>query len=86
MRSRKKTQPARIVKVQLSLVTNAGERQVLIYDEHRTFTQQFDCGKDLANKLHYKEKAFWWATFPPDPHVPGGFMCHLQRPAPWQEW
>jgi len=51
-----------IVKVQLSLHTTAGTRQVLVYDQRQRFTYEGDAPADVVDRMRGKDRAFFEAT------------------------
>lgn len=67
-----------IVKVQ---VTEA-VRQVLIYNESRRWSGQFDLTDDVAELMAGRPKAFFYAKGPKR----SGDPIELQEEAPWQPW
>ena len=69
-----------IVKVQISLFSSDDQKLVMIYDEGRTFTDQFPATKELLDGMGGEPKKFFWAKTADD-----GFL-ELGEEAEWQEW
>lgn len=69
-----------IVKVQLSLATTKGKRQVLVYNKKRTIEYEDDASPELINLLGDQPKAFFHA------YVDEDNVIRIQKPAEWQDW
>jgi hypothetical protein len=78
MAKKHKTAPF-IVKVQVSIVTGAQKKQVLVYNEDRSLTFQDDASRGLIRRMGGSPKQYFWATLR-DAEI------HLGEAAPWQEW
>jgi len=69
-----------VVKVQISLTTNAPVKQVLVYDERQTICQTFDSFPAIEKRVGPSMKRYFWA------HIDKKKMLHLDSYAPKQEW
>lgn len=67
-----------IVKVQNSITTTHGIRQILVYNKNRSIMQQFDADNDTLANLPLK--SYWYA------HVNKAGALVLDNEAPEQEW
>lgn len=78
--SKPRPAPRFIVKIQVSLATNAARPQALMTTRDRTIRPyQCDVTDDLAWMMMGRPKAFFWAT------LDGGTL-RFDGDAPWQAW
>lgn len=83
-----------IIKVQLSIATNAGSRQMLIYDQHRKHFYEGDATPEIiemlqpANGEYHFMKAYFHADLIPDPQPgrPKAFKFLITKWADPQGW
>lgn len=68
-----------IVKVQLSIVTNTGSKQVLIYDKERDIMWEGEASEGIINAMKGRDKAFFNAEIINKKII-------LQSEAKWQNW
>lgn len=73
-----------IVKVQLSLATNAGARQVLVYDQGRTIRYEGTTSAELLEAMEERARGFFDAALipGPDPYL----HLNFTNPLPEQGW
>ncbi len=69
-----------IVKVQLSIVTSAESRQVVVYNEDHSLRYMGDATPDILDMMGSRIKVFFHAK------LQEGGQLEFFREAPWQEW
>ena len=67
----------KIVKVQVSI--NGNRKTVLVYDEDKTFVDEFPATKEIIKAVGREMKKFFYY------HIDSGFVI-LDGEAPWQNW
>lgn len=68
-----------IIKIQMSLMTNAGRPQALMYNKDRSALLEIEATKDIQHLMHGRPKAFFHAEI-----VDTKFV--ISHEAKWQNW
>jgi len=79
--TKNKTYITAIVKVQLSLATNAEKQQMMIYTEDRQHRHEGDADSQMVKIMEGRSKAYFYALVP----TTAGYI-ELLKEAPDQDW
>ena len=75
-----------IVKVQISVTTNAGTAQMLIYNKDRSIEYEGDAEPNVLQLMNGSHKEYFETKLVDDPNMPKAKKIHLLHKVKYQPW